>query len=80
MASDEIWLLKWHEYMSYLDANKHRPSKYHAEDMVLVNWLKYNRRLLKNNKLSQAKKDKIKKLLAEADKYRRVNQYSYYHK
>ena len=55
-------------------------STYHEEDMALVNWLKYNRRLLKNNKLSQVKKDKMIVLLAEANKYRRVNQYSYYNK
>lgn len=80
MTFDEIWLLKWHEYMSFLKENKRRPSKYHVEDKHLVNWLKYNRKLFNKNKLDEVKMEKIKLLLAEANKYRRVNQYGYYNK
>ncbi len=80
MTFDEIWLLKWHEYMSFLKEHKRRPSKYHVGDKHLVNWLKYNRKLFNKNKLDEAKKEKIGILLAEANKYRRVNQYSYYNK
>lgn len=80
MTFDEIWLLNWHDYMSYLETNKRRPSKYHVEDKRLVNWLKYNRKLFNKNKLDESRKEKLNILLAEADKYRRVNQHCYYNK
>lgn len=80
MAFDEVWLLNWQDYMSYLETNKRRPSKYHVEDKRLVNWLKYNRKMFRKNKLDEARMEKLSILLAEADKYRRVNQYSYYNK
>ncbi len=78
MTLDDIWLQKWQEYMSFLETNKRRPSKYHVEDRRLVNWLKYNRKMFRINKLCEVRKEKLKVLLAEADKYRRVNQHSYY--
>lgn len=80
MTFDEIWLLRWHECMSYLKTNKRGPSKYHAEDRRLVNWLKYNRKMAKMNRLDEVRKEKFDVLLAEVAKYRRVNQYSYYNK
>lgn len=80
MAFDDVWLLNWQDYMSYLETNKRRPSKYHVEDKRLVNWLKYNRKMFRKNKLDEARMKKLSILLAKADKYRRVNQYSYYNK
>lgn len=80
MKSDEMWLLKWQEYMSFLEINKRRPSKYHVEDRRLVNWLKYNRKMFRINKLGEDRKEKLNVLLAEANKYRRVNQHGYYNK
>lgn len=80
MKFDELWLLNWQKYMSYLDANKRRPSKYNVKDRHLVNWLKYNRKMFRKNKLDDARKEKLSILLVEANKYRRVNQHSYYNK
>ncbi len=80
MKSDEMWLLKWQEYMSFLETNKRRPSKYHVENRRLVNWLKYNRKMFRDNKLDEVRKGKLNVLLAEANKYRRVNQHGYYNK
>ncbi len=80
MTLDEIWQLKWQEYMWFLETNKRRPSKYHVEDKHLVNWLKYNRKMLRSNKLDEIRKEKLNILLFEADKYRRVNQHGYYNK
>ena len=80
MTYDEIWLLKWHACMSYVEENKRMPSKYHVMDRHMVNWLKYNRKMFKKNKLNEARRERLAILLAEADRYRRVNQYSYYNK
>lgn len=80
MTFDEKWLLRWHEYMSYLETNKRRPSKYHEADKRLVNWFKYNRKMFRNGKLDEFRKEKLGILLVEANKYRRVNQHGYYSK
>ena len=76
---DEHWLEMWEAYMAYLRTNKRRPSKYHPEDMKLVNWLKYNRKMRNKGKLSQDRLKQLDELLKEAESFRRVNQHQYLH-
>jgi hypothetical protein len=77
---DEHWLVAWNEYMAYMKKNKRRPSKYHQEDMKLVNWLKYNRKIRNKGLLSEERSKKLDILLKEAEAYRRINQHQYLHK
>ncbi len=76
---DEHWLEMWEAYMAYLQTNKRRPSKYHPEDMKLVNWLKYNRKMRNKGKLSEDRLKQLNELLKEAESFRRVNQHQYLH-
>lgn len=76
---DEHWLEMWQAYRDYMSANKRRPSKYHPEDMRLVNWLKYNRKVRNKGKLSEERLKKLNELLKEAESFRRVNQHQYLH-
>jgi hypothetical protein len=77
MEHDRRWLYMWKKYMDFLFCNKRRPSKYIPEDKPLVNWLKYNRKLLNKGELPDYRKAKLDELLAEAKKFQRVNQHSY---
>ncbi len=65
--------------MAYLETNKRRPSKYHPEDMRLVNWLKYNRKMRNKGKLNEERSKLLDELLEKAENYRRVNQHQYLH-
>lgn len=62
---DEHWLETWKEYMAYLRRNKRRPSKYRIEDMKLVNWLKYNRKIRNKGLLSEERSEKLDVLMKE---------------
>lgn len=78
--TDEHWLETWKAYKTYLETNKRRPSKYHQEDMKLVNWLKYNRKLRNKGVLKEKRSKLLNDLLKEAETYRRINQHQYLHK
>ena len=77
MKQDDLWNLKWQAYMDYMDRNKRRPSKHHAEDMVLFNWFKHSKKLLNQGKLQEDRIAKFKQLLGEAKDYQRINQHDY---
>lgn len=64
--TEEHWLKSWNAYMAYLKKNKHRPSKYHQEDMKLVNWLKYNRKMRNKGLLSEERSKKLNEALGRS--------------
>lgn len=77
---EEHWLKMWKDYLDFLKEHKRRPSKYVGEDRTLVNWLKYNRKIRNKGLLNEERSKLLDVLLAEADKYRRVNQHQYLHR
>lgn len=60
-------------YISYFNRN---PSKYHAKDMKMVNWLKYNRKMRNAGKLQGERAEKFAQLTARMKQVWRPNQYS----
>lgn len=77
MTQDERWLMKWQQYMNFMEKNKRCPSKYKPEDMTLVNWAKHNRKIRNKGLMEESRKEKFKKLCEVAASYRRVNQHAY---
>lgn len=77
MEHDRRWLYMWQKYMTFLSANKRRPSKYKPEERNLVNWLKYNRKEMNKSEMPDYRKTKFEQLLEEAKKYQRLNQHAY---
>ncbi len=75
MTHDERWQQMWQTCIDFMRLNKRRPSKYAPAERPLVNWLKHNRKLLNQGKMPERRKAAFDRLLAEADKYRHVNQY-----
>lgn len=77
MTQDDRWLSMWQKYMNFLHRNKRRPSKYRKTEMKLVNWAKNNRKLRNKGVFPEHRMEKYKELLAESEKYQRVNQHAY---
>lgn len=82
MAGGRTWKNKrwedmWQTYMDFLDANHRRPSKYRDEERRLVNWLKHTRKLRNEGRLRDDRREPLDRLLREAGRYRRINQYRY---
>ena len=63
--------------MQYMQTHKKRPSKYSHEDRFMLNWLKYNKKLLACHKLPANREAMFAELLAKAKDLRRLNQYAY---
>lgn len=77
VKQDELWNSKWQAYMDYMTRNKRRPSKHHAEDMVLFDWFKHSKKLLNQGKMRADRVEKFKLLLGEAKDFQRINQHNY---
>ena len=77
MTQDQRWIMMWQKYMDFLHNNKRRPSKYQPEERDLVNWAKHNRKLVNKGVLKVDRKTRFDQLVAEAEKYQRVNQHQY---
>ena len=50
--NEEKWRDKYECLKSYVQANGHLPDKRRIENRGLLNWWKYNRRLLKQDRLN----------------------------
>ena len=61
----------------FIEENKCLPSKHRVEEHRLLNWLKYNRKLVAQGKLSPERQAKFENLLATATNFHKLNQYAY---
>ncbi len=77
MTNEEKWLKMWKDYMYFMLKNKRRPSKYKGEERILTNWAKQNRKMRNRGQMDDYRERMFGQLTAEAQKYRRVNQYAY---
>ena len=74
---DDLWNKKWQAYKDFMVKNKRRPSKHRAEDLVLFDWFKHSKKLLKRGQMKSDRIEKFKQLLSEADNLPRFNQFNY---
>ena len=76
VKQDDLWNQKWQAYKDFMVKNKRRPSKHRAEDLVLFDWFKHSKRLLKRVLMKAERIAKFKQLLAEAENLPRINQFN----
>lgn len=73
--------IRWEQNLAtirqFIEENKCLPSKHRIEEHRMLNWLKYNRKLVAQGKLSPERQEKFEQLLATAANYHKINQYSY---
>ena len=77
VKQDDLWNQKWQAYKDFMVKNKRRPSKHRAEDLVLFDWFKHSKRLLKRGLMKAERITKFKQLLSEAENLPRFNQFNY---
>lgn len=75
MTQDERWLTRNEEVMEFIEVNHRNPSKYVAEERLMVHFLKRGRKLLNAGELAEPRLSQFLKLLELCEKYKRVNQY-----
>ena len=76
MTQDEAWNKKYYEVVTFIEQNKRNPSKHDDEERGrYLNWLKHNRKLFAAGLLKKDRAEKLEKLLALCERYKRVNQW-----
>ena len=75
MTQDERWLTRYNEVIEFISSNHRNPSKYVAEERLMVHFLKRGRKLLNAGELAEPRLSQFFKLLELCEKYKRKNQY-----
>ena len=75
MTQDERWQAKYNEVVEFIETNHRNPSKYVAEERLMVHFLKRGRKLLKAGELAEPRFSQFLELLELCEKYKRKNQY-----
>lgn len=66
--------------MLFMEQNMRRPSKHRMEEHRMLNWIKHNKKLMVKGDMPAERRPLFQHLLSLCDKYRRINQYTQYHK
>ena len=77
VKQDDLWNQKWQAYKDFMEKSKRCPSKHHAEDIVLFDWFKHNKKLLRRGKMREDRIAKFKQLFSEAEDLQRKNNNKY---
>jgi len=75
MTQDERWLTRYNEVIEFISSNHRNPSKYVAEERLMVHFLKRGRKLLNAGELVEPRLSQFLKLMELCEKYKRVNQW-----
>lgn len=75
MTQEERWKVRYHEVKSCIETNHRNPSKYVAEERLMVHFLKRGRKLLNAGELAEPRFSQFLELLELCEKYKRKNQY-----
>ena len=75
MTQKERWLVRYNEVRSFIETNKRNPSKYVAEERLMVHFLKRGRKMLNAGELAEPRFSQFLELLELCEKYKRKNQY-----
>lgn len=75
MTQDERWLTRYNEVIEFISSNQRNPSKYVAEERLMVHFLKRGRKLLNAGELVEPRLSLFRELLELSERYRRVNQW-----
>ena len=75
MTQEERWMIRYNEVVSFIETNHRNPSKYVAEERLMVHFLKRGRKMLNAGELAEPRLSLFKVLLVLSGMYRRVNQY-----
>ena len=75
MTQEETWNIKLAEIWEFVKEHHRFPSRHHLEERKRLNWLKYNRKLINQNKLDENRVAKFKELTDYVHQFHTVNQY-----
>ena len=75
MTQDERWNARYNEVKNFIETNKRNPSKYVAEERLMVHFLKRGRKMLNAGELAEPRFSQFVELLELSNRYKRINQW-----
>lgn len=75
MTQEERWQKRYEEVKDFIEVNKRNPSKYVAEERLMVHFLKRGRKMLNAGELAEPRFSQFLELLELSERYKRKNQY-----
>ena len=75
MTQEERWLARYNKVKNFIETNKRNPSKYVAEERLMVHFLKRGRKMMNASELKEPRLGMFKELLLLCEKYKHLNQY-----
>ena len=75
MTQDDRWMQRYNEVVEFIKRNKRNPSRHRIEEHDMLNWVKYNRKVMNKGEMKGDRMEKFNELLALIEGYKRKNQY-----
>lgn len=75
MTQDERWQKRYDEVKNFIETNKRNPSKYVAEERLMVHFLKRGRKMLNAGELADLRFTQFLELLDLCNRYKHINQW-----
>ena len=75
MTQDERWQKRYEEVVGFIEANHRNPSKYVAEERLMVHFLKRGRKMLNAGELAEPRFSQFLELLELSNSYKHINQW-----
>lgn len=75
MTQGGRWLNKYKEVMEFMECEHRKPSRYYPEEKPMFHFIHHNKKLCNGSSLKPERVEKLEKLLALCEEYKRVNQY-----
>lgn len=69
------WNENYEKIWQFVNENHRFPSRHHIEEHLMLNWMKYNRKMLAQNKMTPEMAERFKKLTDFVHQFHTVNQY-----
>ena len=75
MKYDDLWMVRYREVMEFMTSQRRNPSKHRIEEHLMLNWMKYNRKMMNAGKLKADREKLFQELLAFGETLKHINQY-----
>ena len=75
MTQEERWQKRYEEVVDFIEVNKRNPSKYVAEERLMVHFLKRGRKMMNAGKLAEPRFSQFLILLELSNRYKHINQW-----
>lgn len=76
MTQDERWNIRYNEVKTFIETSKRNPSKYVADERLMVHFLKRGRKMLNAGELAEPRFCQFLELLELSNRYKRKNLYA----